>query len=111
MERGCYLQAFKLVNIVFYEVANADMDDSDGGSGMVAQTCYDYWKSLTLNAPEEEVLAIKKWFLVNKETDYVVDYMQEYIDEFYEQFSSRKMKSKSGWKSWNLEPDIDIFLA
>ncbi len=86
MEHGCYLQAFELVNIVFYEVANADMDDSDGGSGMVAQTCYDYWKSLTLNAPEEEALAIKKWFLVNKETDYVVDYMQEYIDEFYEQF-------------------------
>ena len=86
IEKQCYLQAFELTNIVFREVGNTDMDDSDGGSSMVAETCYDYWRKITENCNENDRKIIKNWFQGHKNTDFVIDYMEEYINEFFDQY-------------------------
>ncbi len=86
VEHGCCLQAFEITNLVFREVGNTDMDDSDGGTGMVAETCYDYWKEIVCKCTESDKTIIEKWFREHKETDFVIDYMEEYIDEFYERY-------------------------
>ena len=86
IEKRCYLQAFELTNIVFREVGNTDMDDSDGGSSMVAETCYDYWRKITENCNENDREIIKNWFRDHKNTDFVIDYMEEYVNEFFEQY-------------------------
>lgn len=85
LEKQCYLQAFELTNIVFLEVGNADMDDSDGGSGMIAEECYDYWGKIVEECDENDRIIIKKWFLEHKNTDFVIDYMEEYVNDFFEQ--------------------------
>lgn len=86
IEKQCYLQAFELTNIVFREVGNTDMDDSDGGSSMVAEKCYDYWRKITENCNENDRKIIKNWFRNHKNTDFVIDYMEEYVDEFFEEY-------------------------
>lgn len=86
IEKRCYLQAFELTNIVFREVGNTDMDDSDGGSSMVAETCYDYWRKITENCNGNDREIIKNWFRDHKNTDFVIDYMEEYVNEFFEQY-------------------------
>ena len=45
-KRNCWRQAFELTNYVFKTVGNVDIDDSDGGTSQVANTCYDKWKEI-----------------------------------------------------------------
>lgn len=77
IENQCYLQAFELTNIVFREVGNTDMDDSDGGSAMVAEKCYDYWRKITEKCNGNDRKIIKKWFQDHKNTDFVILKNQE----------------------------------
>lgn len=72
IENQCYLQAFELTNIVFREVGNTDMDDSDGGSAMAAEKCYDYWRKITEKCNGNDRKIIKKWFQDHKNTDFVI---------------------------------------
>ena len=37
IDKGCWMQAFELTNQVFITIGNQDMDDSDGGTGMLAR--------------------------------------------------------------------------
>ena len=54
IERGYRIEAFELVNCVFYEVGNRDIDDSDGGTGIIARECYEYWKNILEVCNEQE---------------------------------------------------------
>lgn len=103
IEKRCYLQAFELTNIVFREVGNTDMDDSDGGSSMVAETCYDYWGKITENCNENDREIIKNWFRDHKNTDFVIDYMEEYVNEFFEQYF---MSEDEIWERMNALDEI-----
>lgn len=103
IEKRCYLQAFELTNIVFREVGNTDMDDSDGGSSMVAETCYDYWRKITENCNENDREIIKNWFRDHKNTDFVIDYMEEYVNEFLEQYF---MSEDEIWERMNALDEI-----
>lgn len=44
MERNCWRQAFELTNHVFKTIGNLAMDDSDGGTSQIANTCYKLFK-------------------------------------------------------------------
>lgn len=103
IEKRCYLQAFELTNIVFREVGNTDMDDSDGGSSIVAETCYDYWRKITENCNENDREIIKNWFRDHKNTDFVIDYMEEYVNEFFEQYF---MSEDEIWERMNALDEI-----
>ena len=81
IERGYRIEAFELVNCVFYEVGNRDIDDSDGGTEIIARECYEYWKNILEVCNEQEKNELFRWFEEHKE-NYVIDYMQDYINDF-----------------------------
>ena len=88
LEKNCRMEAFELVNCVFCEIGNRDMDDSDGGTAYVATNCYDYWKAILQECEEEEKEKIFQWFQSHQD-NYVIDYMENYIryfllDEFHD---------------------------
>lgn len=76
-----YQQAFELVNHVFYTLGNQDMDDSDGGTGYVANICYEFWQQILEEGGEENKAWMFQWFKEHQD-GYVIDYMQEYIEDF-----------------------------
>lgn len=95
LERNCWRQAFELTNYVFKTIGNVDIDDSDGGTSQVANTCYDKWKEILENCTEEVRDEMFTWFTSHLACDYIIDYMEEYMEDFltYE-FRSREMLEK-----------------
>ncbi len=81
LEKNCRMEAFDLVNCVFYEIGNRDMDDSDGGTSFVADNCYEYWQTILHECNDEEKENMFQWFRHHQE-NYVIDYMEEYISDF-----------------------------
>ena len=83
MARNCWRQAFDLTNYVFKTVGNVDIDDSDGGTSQIANTCYDKWKEILENCTEEVRNEMFTWFTSHLSCDYVLDYMEEYMEDLY----------------------------
>lgn len=81
IDKRCYAQAFDLINHVFYRIGNQDIDDSDGGTVWVADTCYEFWQRILEKSEEKDRQQMFQWFLQHRE-DYVIDYLQEYIEDF-----------------------------
>lgn len=81
LEKNCRMEAFELVNCVFYEIGNRDMDDSDGGTSFVANRCYEYWQTILKECNDEEKENMFQWFQHHQE-NYVIDYMEDYISDF-----------------------------
>lgn len=81
IDKHCYSQAFDLINYVFYSIGNQDVDDSDGGTVWVANTCYEFWQQILEKCEEKDRQQIFQWFLQHQE-GYVIDYLQEYIKDF-----------------------------
>lgn len=81
IDKRCYKQAFDLINHVFYSIGNQDIDDSDGGTVWVADTCYKFWQQILEKSDEKDKQQMFQWFLQHRE-DYVIDYLQEYIEDF-----------------------------
>lgn len=81
LEKNCRMEAFELVNCVFHEIGNRDMDDSDGGTSFVADNCYEYWQTILHECNDEEKENMFQWFRHPQE-NYVIDYMEEYVSDF-----------------------------
>lgn len=81
INKRCYLQAFELVNHVFYNIGHQDIDDSDGGSSLVADTCYEFWQQILEKCDEKDKRQMFQWFQQHQEDD-IIDYLQEYIEDF-----------------------------
>lgn len=81
LEKNCRMEAFGLVNCVFHEIGNRDMDDSDGGTSFVADNCYEYWQTILHECNDEEKENMFQWFRYPQE-NYVIDYMEEYVSDF-----------------------------
>ena len=95
MERSCWRQAFELTNYVFQTIGNIGMDDSDGGTSQVANTCYDKWKEILENCTEEVRDEMFTWFTSHLSCNYMIDYMEEYVEEFLaNEFRNREMLEK-----------------
>ena len=81
LEKNCRMEAFELVNCVFYEMGNRDIDDSDGGTSFVADNCYEYWQTILKKCNYEEKETMFQWFQDHQE-NYVIDYLKGYISDF-----------------------------
>lgn len=81
LEKNCRMEAFELVNCVFYEIGNRDMDDSDGGTSFVADNCYEYWQTILQECNDKEKENMFQWFQDHQE-NYVIDYLEDYISDF-----------------------------
>lgn len=82
IDKGCWMQAFELTNQVFITIGNQDMDDSDGGTGMLAEVCYEYWKQILEKCSGQDKDKIRDWFKGHQADSTVTDYMEVYISEF-----------------------------
>lgn len=81
IDKGALKPAFELTNKIFILIGSIDMDDSDGGSGMVAEKCYSIWKNIYQQADDDVKLKIKNWFFAYKEGQ-LLDWIEEYLLEF-----------------------------
>lgn len=82
IDKGCYMQAFELTNDVFIKIGNQDMDDSDGGTTMVANACYDFWKQILDQCNESDKKKMFQWFEKHQTDGIVIDFMEDYISDF-----------------------------
>ena len=89
IDKKCLKQAFELTNLVFHYIGNIDMDDSDGGSSLVASTCYECWKRIIENSDNAYRNELKKWFEIHQD-GYVIDIYEEYIEEILLEFFATK---------------------
>lgn len=91
-----YEAAFLLSTYLFVKVGNVNMDDSDGGTGMISDECQDIWfEILEENADERLEQKMFQWFISSLDGS-IIDYMEDYIEEtLFEYFKENKhMKEK-----------------
>lgn len=81
IDKNLIMQAFELTNEVFHTVGNQDIDDSDGGTTWIANSCYEYWKQILDQATDEQRKQMFQWFK-GRPQNYVIDYMEDYISDF-----------------------------
>lgn len=100
MDKGYHRSAFELMNHIFTVVGEADMDDSDGGIGMLAAHVYKLWSELLTKADPGEKREMFQWFMDHLDGS-IVDYLEEYIERIImEQFE----------ESEYLPPKMDLAL-
>lgn len=81
IDKNLIMQAFELTNEVFHTIGNQDIDDSDGGTTWIANSCYEYWKQILDQATGEQRDQMFQWFK-GRPKNYVIDYMEDYISDF-----------------------------
>ena len=54
IDNGNYLSAFEIMNYIFVLIGGVDMDDSDGGTGMLADRIYQLWIELLSKVSPED---------------------------------------------------------
>lgn len=81
IDKNLIMQAFELTNKVFHTVGNQAIDDSDGGTTWIANSCYEYWQQIQAQATDEQREQMFQWFKKCPE-NYVIDYMEDYISNF-----------------------------
>lgn len=74
-------EAFELTNYIFIRVGNQDMDDSDGGTGEIANNCLEIWQEILYKSDIKFKTEIFNWFIAHLDGS-VIDYMEDYIEQF-----------------------------
>lgn len=113
IDNGNYLSAFEIINYIFVLIGDVDMDDSDGGTGMLADRIYHLWVELLSKVSPEDKDKMFNWFTEHLDGS-VIDYLEEYIEqiimeefeekefaqaklEFVESMIERSEKKESDW--------------
>ena len=73
-------EAFELTNYIFIRVGNQDMDDSDGGTGQIANSCLDIWQEILYKCDIKLKGEMFNWFITHLNGS-VIDYMEAYIEQ------------------------------
>ena len=80
IDNGNYLSAFEVMNYIFVLIGDVDMDDSDGGTGMLADRIYQLWLELLVKVSSKEKRKMFDWFTSHLDGS-VTDYLEEYIEQ------------------------------
>lgn len=113
IDNGQYRSAFQLANHIFVLAGSVDMDDSDGGTGMLANRIYELWQELLGKADPEEKKEMFQWFITHLDGS-VINYLEEFIEQiimdefrgkeylqqkllFVEEMIGKCEKAESGW--------------
>lgn len=85
-----YLSAFEVMNHIFKLIGEVDMDDSDGGTGMLGGRIYQLWLELLDKVNPEEKKKMFEWFTAHLDGS-VIDYLEEYIEQIImEEFEEKE---------------------
>ena len=98
INNGDYWRAFELMNHIFVLTGSVDMDDSDGGTGMMADRIYELWKEILEKADAEEKRKMFQWFTAHLDGS-VINYLEEYIEQIImEGFEEEEYTGR--WRFW-----------
>ena len=90
IDNGNYLSAFEVMNYIFVLIGDVDMDDSDGGTGMLADRIYQLWLELLVKVSSKEKRKMFDWFTSHLDGS-VIDYLEEYIEQIIiEEFEEKE---------------------
>ncbi len=108
-----YAEAFELTSHVFMEAGGVDLDDSDGGLGMLMERCAEIWSEVLDCADARTERRIYDWVtrrLDGELTDYMEDYMEqvlmsrfsgrEYLEEKLAYTRQKAQEEKRDADSW-----------
>jgi len=73
-------EAFELTNYIFVKTGNQDMDDSDGGTGMLADRCLEIWQEIIGHCDMGLKRKMFRWYTDHLDGS-VIDYMEEYKEQ------------------------------
>lgn len=89
-----YMGAFELMNYIFALIGDVDMDDSDGGTGMLADRIYQLWVELLAKVDADEKLQMFRWFTTHLDGS-IIDYLEEYIEKILiEEFDEKEYEQE-----------------
>ena len=80
IDNGDYLSACEVMNYIFVLIGDVDMDDSNGGTGMLADRIFQLWLELLVKVSSEEKRKMFDWFTSHLDGS-VIDYLEEYIEQ------------------------------
>lgn len=90
IDNGNYLSAFEVMNYIFVLIGDVDMDDSDGGTGILADRIYQLWLGLLVKVSPQEKKEMFNWFSSHLDGS-VIDYLEEYIEQIImEEFTEKE---------------------
>lgn len=90
IDNANYLSAFEVMNYIFVLIGDVDMDDSDGGTSMLADSIYQLWLELLVKVSPEEKKKMFGWFTSHLDGS-VIDYLEEYIEQIImEEFEEKE---------------------
>lgn len=90
IDNGHYIGAFEVMNYIFVLIGNVDMDDSDGGIGMLADSIYQLWLEMLVKVSPDEKKKMYAWFTSHLDGS-VIDYLEEYIEQvIMEEFDEKE---------------------
>lgn len=90
IDNGNYIGAFEVMNYIFVLIGDVDMDDSDGGTGMLADRIYQLWLEMLVKITPEEKKKMFDWFISHLDGS-VIDYLEEYIEQIImEEFQEKE---------------------
>lgn len=118
LEDENYAQAFALSAFIFLKAGSVEIDDSDGGLGMLLERCADIWEQILECAGKKVRRQIFEW-LTGHLDDGAADYMEEclervlldaftggeegggYTTELLDYTKRKAMEEKEGADCWN----------
>ena len=92
-----YREAFELTTYLLVEMGDQDMDDSDGGTYMLADTCVNIWEEIIEQCDIEIKRIMFEWCmkaLKKSELEYMEDYIERILFASFEEkeFIEAKLK-------------------
>lgn len=92
VDDGDYMSAFALMNHMFTVLGDVAMDDSDGGTGMLAGEIEQYWREILSKADMDVKQQMFRWFTEHLDGS-VIDYLEEYIEQvIMEEFQEKEFR-------------------
>lgn len=92
IDNAYYRFAFELVNYIFTTIGAVDMDDSNGGVGMLADRIYQRWLELLSKVNVQDKRKMFVWFTSHLDGS-IIDYLEEYIEQIIvEEFKEKEYK-------------------
>ena len=92
-----YEEVFELTNHIFIKIDNQNMDDSDGGIGIIAEICLEIWQEILAYCDMDLKRKMFSWY-TNHLDGSVTYYMEGYIEQILfdnfmeEEFIEAKLK-------------------
>lgn len=82
IDEELYWYAYELSMYIFVKVGQVDMDDSDGGTSLIANECTQIWHEILDHADKQTEAKIFQSIQEHLD-DCVIDYMQDYIEKIF----------------------------